>query len=112
MLFTKAEIEEGLLALVDELVASGVTSAIYVVGGAAIMLHVEREALTNDVDVLYSSAEIRASVRSVGVAKRWRRLGSTMQRRCGPATTTETTTGRSGSLVGTSPFELLSRCSC
>ena len=71
MLFTKAEIEEGLLAPVDELVASGVTSAIYVVGGAAIMLHVEREALTNDVDVLYSSAEIRASVRSVGVAKRW-----------------------------------------
>jgi hypothetical protein len=71
VLFTKAEIEEGLLALVDELVASGVTSAIYVVGGAAIMLHVEREALTNDVDVLYSSAEIRASVRSVGVAKRW-----------------------------------------
>jgi hypothetical protein len=71
VLFTKAEIEEGLFALVDELVASGVTSAIYVVGGAAIMLHVERGALTNDVDVLYSSAEIRASVRSVGAAKRW-----------------------------------------
>jgi hypothetical protein len=71
VLFTKAEVQEGLLALVDELVASGVTSAIYVVGGAAIMLHVEREALTNDVDVLYTSAEIQASVRSVGAAKRW-----------------------------------------
>ena len=71
MLFTRAEVEEGLLALVDDLVASGVTSAIYVVGGAAIMLPVEREALTNDVDVLHSSAEIQASARRVGAAKRW-----------------------------------------
>jgi len=71
VLFTRAEVEEGLVALVDELVASGVSSAIYVVGGAAIMLHVEREALTNDVDVLHSSTEIQAAVRSVGAAKRW-----------------------------------------
>ncbi|MGA7835550.1 MAG: DUF6036 family nucleotidyltransferase [Acidimicrobiales bacterium] len=71
MLFTKAEIEEGLIALVDDLVSAGVTSAIYVVGGAAIMLHAEREALTSDVDVLYSSAEIQASVRSVSELKRW-----------------------------------------
>ena len=71
MLFTKADVEEGLVALVDELVASGVSSAIYVVGGAAIMLHVERETLTNDVDVLHSSTEIQSAVRSVGAAKRW-----------------------------------------
>ncbi|MCU1364112.1 MAG: hypothetical protein JWM55_1940 [Acidimicrobiaceae bacterium] len=57
--------------LVDDLVISGVRSVIYVVGGAAIMLHVEREALTNDVDVLHSSTEIQASVRRVSEAKRW-----------------------------------------
>ena len=72
MLFTKEEIEEGLRALVNELVASGVTSTIYVVGGSAIMLHVERHVLTSDVDALYSSAsDVQAAVRRVGDAKRW-----------------------------------------
>jgi hypothetical protein len=72
VLFTRAEVEEGLRALVEELVASGVTSTIHVVGGSAIMLHVEREDLTNDVDALYSStADIQAAIRRVGETKRW-----------------------------------------
>ena len=40
MLFAKEDVEEGLRSLVDELVAAGVNSTIYVVGGAAIALRV------------------------------------------------------------------------
>jgi hypothetical protein len=72
VLFTKAEIEEGLLALADELDASGVATTICVVGGSAIILHVDRQVLTNDVDALYSSTpEVESAVRKVSAAKRW-----------------------------------------
>ena len=67
MLFTRAEIEEGLLALVNQLVTSGVATTICVVGGAAIMLQVDREVLTNDIDALYSpKPDIEAAARKVG----------------------------------------------
>lgn len=72
MLFTKAEIEEGLLALADELDAAGVATTISVVGGSAIILHVDRQVLTNDVDALCSSTpEVEAAARKVRAAKRW-----------------------------------------
>jgi hypothetical protein len=72
VLFTKAEIEEGLLALADELDTSGVATTICVVGGSAIILHVDRQVLTNDVDALYSSSpEFESAVRKVSEAKRW-----------------------------------------
>lgn len=72
MLFAKEDVEEGLRSLVDELVAAGVNSTIYVVGGAAIALRVEREALTTDIDALYPpTADIQAAAARVAAAKQW-----------------------------------------
>ena len=72
MLFTRDDIEAGLRALVDELVAVGATSRIQVVGGAAIILRVEREVLTSDVDTLHcSTSGVQRAVERVAQAKRW-----------------------------------------
>ena len=72
MLFTKEDIEEGLRALVDKLATTGVTSKIQVVGGAAIILRVDRGALTGDVDTLHcATSGIQAAVAHVAQAKRW-----------------------------------------
>jgi hypothetical protein len=72
VLFTRADVERGLRALVDELVASGVTSRIYVVGGAAIILQAARPSLTNDVDTLHlAGASIRDAVERVAGSMGW-----------------------------------------
>jgi hypothetical protein len=72
VLFTRDDIEDGLRALADQLVAAGMTSKIQVVGGAAIILRVEREALTSDVDTLHcATSGIQAAAERVAQAKRW-----------------------------------------
>jgi hypothetical protein len=72
VLFTKEDIEDGLRALVDQLAAAGLTSKIHVVGGAAIILRVERGALTSDVDILHcATSGIQGAVAEVAQAKRW-----------------------------------------
>ncbi len=80
MLFTKEDVEEGLLLLVDELVALGASSAIYVVGGAAIALRVEREVLTTDVDAFYPPThDVVAAAARVAAVKQWPRTCSIMR---------------------------------
>lgn len=72
MLFTRGDIEDGLRALVDELAAVGATSRIQVVGGAAIILRLEREVLTSDVDTLQcSTSGVQRAVERVAQAKQW-----------------------------------------
>jgi hypothetical protein len=72
LLFTKEDVEEGLRNLVDELVAVGAVSTIQVVGGAAIMLQVDREALTSDVDALHATtADIRLAIERVADSRDW-----------------------------------------
>jgi hypothetical protein len=72
VLFTKEDVEAGLSALVDELVAVGAMSTIQVVGGAAIMLHVNRETLTDDIDALHATTEdVRAAIARVADVYDW-----------------------------------------
>ncbi len=72
MLFTRADVEDGLSALVDELVSAGVPSTIHVVGGAAIALQAERDSLTADVDALqFPNPDVQAAVERVAQARRW-----------------------------------------
>jgi hypothetical protein len=72
VLFTRSDIEDGLRSLVEELAASGVTSRIQVVGGAAIILQADREVLTSDVDTLHwTTSGIEAAVERVAQARRW-----------------------------------------
>ena len=72
MLLTPDDVEAGLEALVDELASAGVRSNIYIVGGAAIVYHVERGSLTADVDALLAPGpSFDAAVRRVAQANRW-----------------------------------------
>lgn len=72
VLFTRDDIEGGLRTLADELAAVGATSRIQVVGGAAIILRVERGVLTSDVDTLHcSTSGVQLAVERVAQAKRW-----------------------------------------
>jgi uncharacterized nucleotidyltransferase DUF6036 len=72
VLLTREELESGLQALVDELVRLGVGAKIYLVGGAAMVFHTERERLTDDVDGLYSPIEaIDNAVAQIAEARRW-----------------------------------------
>ena len=58
MLFTKTEIEDGLRSLVTELVSTNTEVTLQIVGGAAMMLQVDREVLTTDIDSLHSSSDL------------------------------------------------------
>jgi hypothetical protein len=72
VLFSKEEVDEALRALVDQLVGAGVSATIDVVGGAAVSIQVNREALTGDIDALYpATPEFKDAVQRVGTARRW-----------------------------------------
>ena len=72
MLFSREDVDEALQALVDELVAAGVPATIDVVGGAAVSLQVEREALTQDIDALHpATSGFTDAVARVGAARGW-----------------------------------------
>ncbi len=72
LLFDKDDLEEALRALVEDLVEAGAEAKIQIVGAAAIMLQVGREAATSDIDALYgSSPEVRAAVERIAEARNW-----------------------------------------
>lgn len=72
MLFSKEDVEKALRALVEELVASGIAITIQIVGGAAVALQVEREALTDDIDALHRPTDgFTAVVKRLGDARNW-----------------------------------------
>jgi hypothetical protein len=74
MLFTQEGVEEVLAALVSELLADGAEATISVVGGAAMALQVEREAVTSDIAALYSSSPaVKAAVERIAEARNWPR---------------------------------------
>ena len=55
MPFAKKDVEAGLQQLVEELAESPELLRFHVVGGAAVLLHVNRPTLTSDVDALFTS---------------------------------------------------------
>ena len=58
----------------SELLADGAEATIGVVGGAAVALQVGREAVTSDIDALYSSSpEVKAAVERIAEARNWPR---------------------------------------
>jgi hypothetical protein len=70
--FSRADVEIGISALVDELVRAEVTSRIQIVGGAALMLQVGRIVLTSDIDILHAGgAEFANAVDKVARLHRW-----------------------------------------
>ena len=72
MLFERKDIQEGLEALVDELVASGVSSNIHIVGSAAIILQIQRQERTSDVDALqFPAPRVKEAIERVALSRRW-----------------------------------------
>lgn len=72
MLFTKADVEDALRTLVEELADVGTTGTIRVLGGAAVLLQVGREALTEDIDALHPpTRDFANAVKRIGDARNW-----------------------------------------
>ena len=72
MLFTKTEIEDGLRSLVTELVSTTTEVTLQIVGGAALMLQIDREVLTTDIDSLHSSSDlVQQAANKVAMQRNW-----------------------------------------
>ncbi len=72
MLFSRADLEDALRTLVNELVADEAEAKIQVVGGAAVALQVGRESLTVDIDALGSSTPaVRAAATRMAASRNW-----------------------------------------
>jgi hypothetical protein len=73
-LFSRHTVEVGLRALVEELTSAGLTGTISIVGAAAVAWHVDRQALTRDIDALHPitpGPEFDAAVERVATAHGW-----------------------------------------
>lgn len=73
-LFSRGTVETGLRALVEELKSAGLTGTISVVGAAAVAWHIDRQALTRDIDAFHPftpEPEFAAAVARVATAHGW-----------------------------------------
>lgn len=71
-LFDRERVRAALAELVEELVGSGASARIRVVGGAAVALAVGREGVTRDVDALFAaSAQVRRAAQTLAERYDW-----------------------------------------
>lgn len=72
MLFSRSDVDAALQLLADELLESNVQVIINVVGSAAVMYLVEREALTRDIDAIHSRvSEVNEIVEKIAREQNW-----------------------------------------